>query len=163
MTEDISSFYLKQDNSSNCSPANSYDTKNEIFEKGHMTLSSEFLSIKDISPQIIKSHEYQPNDTLLTFATASNNPLHASSKCRNFTQEINILKSKLKTFNSNSIQKESSVDLSYVSEDNTQNAYNDGKYTKIFENYQHQENCVTLTRPQSRDCCDLYEVESTVI
>lgn len=105
---------------------------------------------------------------MLTFATASNNPLQAPSKCRNFTQEINILKSKLKTFNSSSVtQKESSViqsiDLSYVSDDNTQNAYNDGKYTKIFENYQQQENCVTLNRPQSRDCCDLYEVESTVI
>ncbi len=140
--QDNSSFYLKQIDSNNnsspseCSPANSNDqqTSPNMFEYTQTNRSV---------------------DTLLTFATAANNPLHASSKCRNFTQEINILKSQLRSVNGG---QRSGTSGDYLTpQDMAQVRYDCGKYTKIFDCEQQPD------RRQIKDCCDLYEVESTVI
>lgn len=189
--EDISAFYLKQvDNTlsaetSHCSPSEtSHCSQNALTPTcHHMTHSSDALSVHDISAQVMNNTtDYNTArksvDTLLTFATASNNPLRASSKCRNFTQEINILKSQLKsidgTLDRNETQGSYNHSMSnivtYGNLDNhTVRAHTiDGKYTKIMENGKNtactmRATTLATASQRGKDCADLYEVESTVI
>ncbi len=182
---DISSFYLKQvDNTlsseaSRCSPSDSNCSQNALTASNHMTHSIDVLSVRDISTQVLNNtSDYNTTrksvDTLLTFATASNNPLRASSKCRNFTQEINILKSQLKSINgignkndTGSYNQSMSNVVTYGEIDNTHDVTsNDGKYSKIQENSQKNDQAGTMratTSQRSKDHADLYEVESTII
>ena len=172
--EDISAFYLKQvdstPNASRCSPdsGNSLSNKTSQHKSEDVIMTSEVVSIKEVSPCVDTFRSHQNMDTLLTFAKASHqNQLFPATQARNFTQEINMLRAQLKSVNLN---KSENKNASHNSEafDNSNNEsenFKAGSYTKIFESYQQRENVLgkDIEQGASKECSDLFAVESTVI
>ena len=144
---EISSFYLKQNDeltptTSRSSPSQS-DSSNEKNNCQNATITSEILSIKDVSPQSL--NPFNNFETLLTFASNSNNITQIKT-------ELNLRQNQKSAFLA---KQEQNVSNSLLFP-------NSITYTKIFDNSpgniqrQQQTNSV-------KDYSDLYAVESTVI
>ncbi len=139
MTEECSSFYLKQLDSppmcisrSSSTSENRHTVNKSIVE--NTTITSEILSIKNSSPNEQKEKKVYSVDTLLTFASGNNN----ANNSRSQSIQLNST-SKINNQNENSI-------LNNINDDND-----------------HQKKYILLNQQNSKDCNDLFAVESTVI
>lgn len=184
-SQDISSFYLKQIDStpgtSRCSPATS---SNNTDKSKNQTLTSDILSVQELSPNYeLKDQNLSSfkTETLLTFASstpppplpplpatmasATQVPLPAKSgnEVISFKEQIKMLSNQKMRFNSNANSKDQMQSVTF-----SNSSHN---YTKIFDNYQQQIHQQPQTQDKypilnghtPKDMCDLFAVESTVI
>ena len=194
--DDISSFYLKQventpvlSRSSPLSGSNHTD-KNNISKTENVTLTSDILSIQDVSPPINDSTNSSNNlqelnikstfktDTLLTFATsnsindnpqsnkqlnktANNNNLIGSASTNIQLNESLTLRAQFKSDHYNAKQLNT-----FQANSNNSNSIGNNNYTKIFDNsFQSQDSFMIVNQQANKDQItnQLFAVESTII